>query len=94
MGRLQLTSKNELNVVTRVGLIFTFRDVEATVGQGEVKELKAMDTYKKCRCQLRSFLFINNVDLNNNNVKTILNFLDARIAATNLFQVDLDKPWN
>ena len=27
-------------------------------------------------------------------MKTILNFLVAPIAATNLFQFDLDKPWN
>ena len=26
--------------------------------------------------------------------KTILKFLGARIAAMNLFQFDLDKPWN
>jgi len=26
--------------------------------------------------------------------KIILNFLDAGIAAINLFQFDLDKPWN
>jgi len=44
------------------------RDAGAAAG-GEKKELRAMETYKKQRnCyQLRLFLFINNVDLKNNN---------------------------
>jgi len=28
------------------------------------------------------------------NVKAILNFVSARTAAINLFQADLDKPWD
>jgi len=36
-------------------------------------------------------LIINNDDLKNNNVRTILKFRGSRIAATNLFQVSLDK---
>jgi len=36
-------------------------------------------------------MFSNNVDLKTN---TILNFMCARIAALNLFQVNLDKSWN
>jgi len=47
-----------------------FRDAGAAVGQGgAVKEMRAIGTYKKQenRYQLCLFLFINNVDLKNNN---------------------------
>jgi len=73
------------------------RDAGTAAGQRAVNELGAMQTYKKQKnCyQLCLFLFSNNVDLKNNfrnYRKTILKFLDARIAAINLFQFDLDKP--
>jgi len=44
-------------------------DAGAVIGQGAVKELRAMATYnkQKGRYQLCLFLFINNVDLKNNN---------------------------
>jgi len=59
-----------------------------------VKMMRAMETYKKQknRYQLCLFLFNNNVDLKNNNRNIEKSFyLGARIAAINLFQVDLDK---
>jgi len=62
-----------------------------------VKMMRAMETYKKQknRYQLCLFLFNNNVDLKNNNRNIEKSFyLGARIAAINLFQVDLDKQWN
>jgi len=78
-----------------------FRDPGVAVGQGgggAVKEFRAMETYKqqKNRYQLCLFLFINNVDLKNITeiMKIILNFLGTWMAGINLFQVDLDKPWN
>ena len=39
------------------------------MGHGAEKELRTMETYKKqkSRCQVCLFLFINNVDLKNNN---------------------------
>jgi len=54
-----------------------------------------MGTYKKqkvvtnyvCSCSARMLT-------KHNDVKVILNFQGARIAAINLFQVDFDKPWN
>jgi len=49
---------------------------------------------QKNRYQLCLFVFINNVDLTDDNVKNIQNFLCGGIAAMNLFQIDLDKPWN
>jgi len=56
-----------------------------------------METYKNKKSlpiSLRLFLFINNVDLKNNNRKyrKPMHFVDARIVAINLFQVDIDKP--
>jgi len=47
-----------------------------------------METHKttKNRYKLCLFLFNINVDLKNNNVKNILHFLGARVAAINLFQ--------
>ena len=63
-----------------------------------VKELRAMATFKKqkklfsnntCFC-LAAMLSSKNIT----KMKNILNFLGARIAAINLFQVDLDKLWN
>jgi len=42
------------------------------------------------------FLFSRNVNfkITTKIVKNVLNFLCARIAAINLFQINLDKPWN
>jgi len=43
------------------------------------------------------FLFIDNVDLKNNNrniIESQSEFSECRIAAINLFQEDLVKPWN
>jgi len=46
--------------------------------------------------QLCLFLFNHNFDLKNNNrnYRKSWNFLSDRIAAINLFQFNLDKPWN
>ena len=51
-----------------VDTTYIFRDAWAAAG-GAVKELRAMESYKKQRnrYQLRLFLFINNVDLKNDN---------------------------
>jgi len=69
------------------------RDAGAAVGQGGVIELSAVETYKKSRYQLCSFLFSNNGDLKNNNRnfrKTLLNFLGPRMAAINLLQSSIN----
>jgi len=65
----------------------------AAVGQGNSKWVEGNGNLQKTknRYQLYFFLFINNVDLKNNNVKNILKFLDARIAAISLFRVDPDQ---
>ena len=59
--------------------------------RGGIKKLRAMETYKK-PLPICLFLFSNNVGLKV--LKTILNFLGSRIAATNLFKIVLDNPWN
>ena len=73
---------------------------EQRKGRGDSKRVdtqwKLMKN-KTNRYLLCLFLFINNVDLKI--IKEIIekyipNFLGARIAAINLFQFDLDKPWN
>jgi len=60
-----------MNVLAKfVHITCVFRDAGAAVGQGgTVKQLRAIGTYKKTkkRYQLCLFLFINNVDLKDNN---------------------------
>jgi len=60
-------SRLQTNVLAKfVNTTCTFRDAGAAVGQGSSK---MMETYEKqkIRHQLCLFLFINNVDLKNNN---------------------------
>jgi len=73
------------------------RDEGSVVGQRrEVKELRAMKTYKKQknRYQVCLFLLINNLDikLNNSNCRNHSEFsARTRIPAINFVQVDIDK---
>ena len=57
------------------------------LGHGRSERVEGTENYKRPNDRYHMFLFSNNIGLKHY-------FLGARIAAINLFQVDLHKPWN
>ena len=85
----------------RWGLVLVSEQGSRSSGQGggAIIELRERETYKKQkhRCQYAFFFFKQQCPLQHklkNYRKPFWIFPGTRIAAINLFQVDIDKPWN